>query len=567
MGILCNTPESKQLVTATTIVFRLQWQSRHFCTLISPGLLRDALLHKRLPGECTNLQLRLFARQTVFYEIVTALPRLACAQLAHVCTEVTTVFLIPPLAPSLTGLHVRPPAISHMPEMRLAPLLHVALHAHALLDEHGLTAARAILVQSASTGGAIRCAARAVHSDNAQLVAIQPMHILPHAVSTRALCTLLRHFAACAMAMAPAVLLLDDVQVLFPPDDAAACAILPDVVSLLREASPPVVLLLCTPYVHAVHAFVTTVVDSAITLPAVAPLRATHACVAGVAARAGMDGRRALSADELTERWAGVARELGGLSRVLRVLQRALVWPRTRGGAMRHVGVRAARGVLLYGVPGTGKTALVSACARACAMGVVRVDAAMIAHGQVGTSEARLVDAFRTAVSQTPCVLFVDEVDSLFGRGDGAATGRLVSVLAACLDSVVEGVVVIAATNRPWGVAARLLQPGRFDCVELVGLPDGGARIEIAQVFARKLALHATVADCLLALVGGESGRGLSGADIGGLCRRAVMSALWFGRRVCENDFVLAFRTLVRSVGERDARAIADWRARDGVCE
>ena len=197
----------------------------------------------------------------------------------------------------------------------------------------------------------------------------------------------------------------------------------------------------------------------------------------------------------------------------------------------RRWGVRPPRGLLLYGPPGTGKTLLARCLARESGARFIHVRATDVVSKWYGEAERRLQDAFDWARREQPAVLFFDEIDALGrSRADAhEATHRLVSTFLENMDGLegVEGVVVLAATNRPEAVDEALTRPGRFDRLVEVGLPDRGGRQSIFRVHLAKADRRAGRRvfeqldepgwERLL-----EATEGLSGADIAEAVRRAL---------------------------------------------
>lgn len=240
------------------------------------------------------------------------------------------------------------------------------------------------------------------------------------------------------------------------------------------------------------------------------------------------------------------------------MLERVLLWRRTKRVVFEKLGVQPANGVLLYGVPGTGKTALLSAAASASGFGVVKVDAALLARGEVGASERVLREAFERANEEKFCVVFLDEIEALFVGGERPHSVRLAAVLGGLMDRLEGGgVVVVGATNQPWRVAKGLLRAGRFEYCVRVALPNEGERKEIAEVYAQKMRLGTSELYCLVELA--RQADGFSGADIVGACRRAAMAAFCKGGTIGIQDLERAFRTTVPSVKVEVAKRLDEW--------
>jgi transitional endoplasmic reticulum ATPase len=191
------------------------------------------------------------------------------------------------------------------------------------------------------------------------------------------------------------------------------------------------------------------------------------------------------------------------------------------------VGVRPTRGILLYGLPGTGKTLLVRALATESSINFISVKGPELLSKWVGESERALREIFRKARQAAPALVFFDEIDSIAaGRGSGSdsnVTERVVSQFLTEMDGLVElrDVVIIAATNRPDLVDSSLLRPGRFDRLIYIPMPDIEARKKILDIYLSRMAAPQVSAEWLA-----RATEDFSGADLEMLCREAGMLAL-----------------------------------------
>ena len=219
--------------------------------------------------------------------------------------------------------------------------------------------------------------------------------------------------------------------------------------------------------------------------------------------------------------------EVGGLEEVKQSLIEAVEWPLKYPEAFAAVGVRPPRGILLYGLPGTGKTLLVRALATQSNLNFISVKGPELLSKWVGESERAVREIFRKARQAAPALVFFDEIDSIVpSRGSGSdsnVTERVVSQFLTELDGLVElkDVVIVAATNRPDLLDSSMLRPGRFDRLIYIPMPDMQARKRILEIYLSRMAASGAIAQWLA-----EMTEDFSGADLEMLCREAGMLAL-----------------------------------------
>lgn len=220
--------------------------------------------------------------------------------------------------------------------------------------------------------------------------------------------------------------------------------------------------------------------------------------------------------------------EIGALEEAKMELKKAVEWPLKYGKVFEHMHATPPRGIMLYGPPGTGKTMLAKAVASESEANFISVKGPEFLSKWVGESEKAVRETFRKARQASPCVIFMDEIDSITGtRGggeDSKVTERVISQMLTEMDGLeaLNDVVVIAATNRPDIVDPALLRPGRFDKSIYIGLPDLEARKSILKIHAKGKPLDEDVDFDEIAKKTEE----YSGADLAAVVNEAVMLAV-----------------------------------------
>lgn len=244
--------------------------------------------------------------------------------------------------------------------------------------------------------------------------------------------------------------------------------------------------------------------------------------------------------------------DVGGLSDVKTQLKEAVELPIKNPQAFEKMGIRPVKGILLVGAPGTGKTMLAKAVATERESNFISIKGPELMSKFVGESEKATREIFRKARQASPCIIFIDEIDSIAavrdgGRGDSFVTERIVDTLLTELDGLQEmkSVVVLAATNRPDMIDPALLRPGRFDKIIEIPMPDEETRAAILSVHTKRMPLEKNVSIAELA----KASEGYTGAEIENVCREAGMNAIRLGRTTCsKEDFAFALREVKPSI-------------------
>jgi cell division protease FtsH len=254
----------------------------------------------------------------------------------------------------------------------------------------------------------------------------------------------------------------------------------------------------------------------------------------------GKSKAKLLGEDQITTTFADVA----GVDEAKEDVQELVEFLRDPS-RFQKLGGRIPRGVLMVGQPGTGKTLLAKAIAGEAKVPFFSISGSDFVEMFVGVGASRVRDMFDQAKKQSPCIIFIDEIDAV-GRHRGAGLGgghdereQTLNQLLVEMDGFGgnDGVIVIAATNRPDVLDPALLRPGRFDRQVTVGLPDIRGREQILKVHMRKVPLAENVEASKIA----RGTPGFSGADLANLVNEAALFAARAGvRTVGMQHFELA---------------------------
>lgn len=219
--------------------------------------------------------------------------------------------------------------------------------------------------------------------------------------------------------------------------------------------------------------------------------------------------------------------KLGGLSKEFAVLKDIIISSAMKD-ALSSLGLRTTKGVLLHGPPGTGKTTLARFCAHEAGIKIFSMNGPEIVSQYYGESEQALHEIFSSASQAAPAVVFIDELDAIApARKDGGEelSQRLVATLLNLMDGIsrTDGLLVIAATNRPDSIEPALRRPGRFDREIEIGVPSPKQRLSILHTILNEMD-HSLSDQQILHLA--MTTHGFVGADLTALCNEAALVCL-----------------------------------------
>ena len=227
----------------------------------------------------------------------------------------------------------------------------------------------------------------------------------------------------------------------------------------------------------------------------------------------------------------------------------------------REIGARLPKGALLVGPPGTGKTLLAKAVAGEANVPFFSIAGSEFVEMFVGRGAAKVRDLFKQANEKAPCIVFIDEIDTIGKKRDGQAMGndereQTLNQLLTEMDGFdgSKGVVVLAATNRPDSLDPALLRPGRFDRRIPVELPDLQGRIDILKVHAKKIRLAEDVDFTPIA----KTAAGASGAELANIVNEAALRAVRDGRKYATQEDLQESVEVVIAGYQKKSRVLSD---------
>ncbi len=255
---------------------------------------------------------------------------------------------------------------------------------------------------------------------------------------------------------------------------------------------------------------------------------------------------------EIIDRPSETFKDVGGLQEEKKLIREAVELPLARPDLFKRIGIEPPNGILLTGLPGTGKTLLAKAVANSTKATFLNMVASELVQKFIGEGARLVRELFELAREREPCIIFIDELDAIGAKrldvgttGDREVQRTLMQLLAEMDGFASKGKVkVIAATNRADILDEALLRPGRFDRIIEIGLPSREDMEAIYKIHTKKMPLARNVKfEKLL-----DGSQGFTGADIRNVCIEAGMNTIRDERkRVAQKDFELGLTKIIKS--------------------
>ncbi len=239
--------------------------------------------------------------------------------------------------------------------------------------------------------------------------------------------------------------------------------------------------------------------------------------------------------------------DVGGLEDIKKSLSDNLIVAMKEPAKFTKMGIRPPKGALIYGPPGCGKTLLGRALATETGANMILVRGPEILSKWLGESEKAIREIFRKAKSSSPCVVILDELDSIarYKSGEGGTSETILSQLLTEIEEGSPRVVVIGITNRPDVLDSSLLRTGRLDLVLYVAPPDEKGRLEIIKILTKKMPLASDVKLQEIAV----STQNYTGADLAALCRESAVGAMRNNSsKISSHDFADSLKQIRPSI-------------------
>ncbi|KAJ6228010.1 aaa-family atpase [Anaeramoeba flamelloides] len=231
--------------------------------------------------------------------------------------------------------------------------------------------------------------------------------------------------------------------------------------------------------------------------------------------------------------------DLGGMDSVIQTLKTAVLTSLKSPEKFDQMGIEAPRGVLIYGKPGSGKTKLVQAIANESSLNLVSVKCSEILSKVLGRSEERISQVFLQASAASPCILFLDHIETIAAKRQKDSSEQVADRILTCLLTEMDGIskrgnfLVVGVTDRIQALDEAILRPGRFDLHIKIPDLDSKGRLEILLKKTKKMPLEKNAKEYLDKLA--KDIDGFSGADIESMCKEAAYFCM---RRDLENGFI-----------------------------